>query len=77
MSKKKTRKVCPRCHGAGYLHDYEDLGKRMKGLRNKAGYSLKYVSTKMGISEGNLGDMESGDRPWSPDLMTKFIDSIS
>jgi hypothetical protein len=77
VSKKKTRKVCPRCHGTGYLHDYEDLGKRMSRLRKKAGLSLKYVSSHMGISEGNLSDMERGDRPWTPDLMTKFIDGIS
>ena len=77
MNRKKARKICPRCHGAGYLHDYEDLGKRMSVLRRKAGLSLKYVSTKMKISEGNLSDMERGLRPWTPDLMTKFIDCIS
>ncbi len=77
MSRRKTRKVCPRCHGDGYLHDYEDLGKRMSRLRKKAGLSRKFVSTKMKISEGNLSDMERGIRPWTPDLMTKFIDGIS
>ena len=77
MSKKKTKKVCPKCHGTGFLHDYVDLGKRMSRLRKKAGLSLKYVSTKKQVSEGNLSDMERGERPWTPDLMTKFLDGIS
>jgi predicted transcriptional regulator len=77
MEKKKASKICPRCHGAGYLHDYEDLGSRMRGLREKAGLPRNAVSTRMGVSEGYLSDMERGDRPWSPDLMTKFIDTIS
>jgi hypothetical protein len=76
LRKKKARKICPKCHGTGYLHDYEDLGLRMSRLRKKEGLSLKYVATKMGISEGNLSDMERGERPWTPDLMTKFLDGI-
>ena len=31
----------------------------------------------MKITEGNLSDMERGDRPWTPDQITKFIDAIS
>jgi helix-turn-helix protein len=77
VSKKKAKKVCPRCHGTGYLHDYEDLGQRMNRLRKKAGRSLKSVAVQMGVSEGYLSDMERGARPWTPDLMTKFIDGIS
>jgi hypothetical protein len=77
VSRKKAKKVCPRCHGTGYLHDYEDLGKRMNLLRKKSGRSLKFVSTQIRVSEGYLSDMERGARPWTPDLMTKVIDGIS
>jgi hypothetical protein len=70
----KTRKICPKCHGTGYLHDYKDLGLRMR--REKAGLTIKAAATQMGVSEGYLSDMERGARPWTPDLMTKFFDAI-
>ena len=77
MRKNGAHKVCPRCHGAGYLHDYADLGERMRGLREKADFSRAFVAKRMKITEGNLSDMERGDRPWTPDQITKFIDAIS
>lgn len=68
--------VCPKCLGVGAVQDPRAQGRRLRLKRKQAQKGLSDTAKKMGISASYLHDLEVGGRPWSPDLVAKFIKAI-
>ena len=63
---------CPRCDGLGYLAGDRAVGARMRKLRERAGLSLRELAARVGVSFTIVGDLERGQRKWSPERVAKF-----
>jgi hypothetical protein len=52
------------------------LGKELKALRISKGLMAMFVAKVLGISNGHLSDLESGNRVWSKKLVESYLSAI-
>lgn len=65
-------KTCPKCGGAGCVHDDTELGAEMMALRISYGITLPQMAKNIGISKTHLCMLEHGKRHWKDDVLKKF-----
>lgn len=57
--------------------DQEEAAKTIRGLREKAGMSIRRLAAELGFSAAFVSDMELGRRNWSAKSFTRAIDAIA
>ena len=55
----------------------QNLGKEIKRLRLKAGFTLRFYAQKVGISAAHLSDIEHSRRLPSEDLLDRIVTSLA
>lgn len=63
---------CNCCNGAGKVPDPKAQGAMMKAERQAAKATQKEVAEQMGLSDNYICDLESGNRRWTEDLVTRY-----
>ncbi len=56
--------------------DFQKLGKRIHSARTKKGLELKQLSEMLGIEQGSLANIESGNSAPSTDLLFNLSDIL-
>ena len=64
---------CKRCGGDGVEPDNKAIGRELRAQRESRCYSMREVAIAMGISSSYLGDLELGERRWTPGLRKVFL----
>lgn len=72
VAKLQTR-PCSHCKGSGLELDPKAVGEQMKKLRKAANRQLKEMAGKLDISAQYLSDLERGNRPFSQELVDRYI----
>lgn len=72
MAKLQTR-PCSHCQGRGTELDPKAVGEQMKKLRKAANRQLKEMAGMLDISAQYLSDLERGNRPFSQELVDRYI----
>lgn len=52
----------------------EEMGKRLKYLRDKCGYKQNFIAEKIGVKNNTLSGYESGYRTPDPETLSKLAD---
>jgi predicted transcriptional regulator len=67
---------CQTCGGSGKVVDHVDIGKWIKGRRERASKTLREISVSLGTSVSYLSDLERGRRAWRKDLYDRVLNAI-
>lgn len=65
---------CPHCEGTGWL--YENPGEVLRELRRSDGATQREMAHAMGISPQYLHDLEADNRPWTHEMVRRFLEIL-
>ena len=57
--------------------DHAESGKRIRGMRTRAGISLKTLAIKLELSSAYVSDLEHGRRNWTANLFERSVKIIT
>lgn len=69
--------VCQTCGGSGKTVDHADIGRWVKGYRERASKTLREVANPLNVSISYLSDLEHGRRAWNHDLFERVLSAIN
>lgn len=73
---KKHTRSCSHCGGHGRVVSDEALGAEMRARRTDRQLSIGAIARRMGFSRPYVNDLELGERPWRPELITAYLKAL-
>jgi predicted transcriptional regulator len=72
----KMLKPCKTCSGTGKMVDDAQVGTHLRGIRTKAGISLRDMAKRLGCTPPYVSDLENGRRAWNQKRIDEFLQAV-
>jgi len=68
---------CPKCNGTGFVTEPVSIGKTLREMRLRAGWTLRQLADALDVSSSYLHDVEKGHRRIRNDRFAAAMEYLS
>lgn len=68
---------CERCGGTGVIPDSHRIGMNLRLIRKNERIGLRELARRLGVSAGNLHDLEHGRRSLSDEFIEQYQTAVA